>query len=176
MKICAKCGGGRDGAHCSYCRSCYNAYKREHYAKNRHKEVARSSAWNKANAEKVAANMRAARSRDPERFRQAAKVWRAANPEAVKAYDCNKRIKRKSASQGRIEPWEMRIVLECFSEMACHYCGTKRHKITVDHKIPIARGGRHEVKNLVPACRSCNSAKRHMPPEQFALRRGRLCW
>ena len=31
--------------------------------------------------------------------------------------------------------------------------------LTLDHVIPQARGGRHEPRNLVPACRRCNGRK-----------------
>lgn len=40
----------------------------------------------------------------------------------------------------------------------CVYCG-EREEITVDHVIPLSRGGEHAVSNLLPACRSCNSSK-----------------
>ncbi|WP_203620386.1 HNH endonuclease [Streptomyces sp. SID8499] len=30
---------------------------------------------------------------------------------------------------------------------------------TVDHVIPLSRGGQHAEGNLVPACKSCNSSK-----------------
>lgn len=40
----------------------------------------------------------------------------------------------------------------------CFYCG-KTGKITLDHIIPISKGGSHGVGNLVGACNSCNSSK-----------------
>lgn len=173
---CTSCGKLRDGSHHSYCRACYNAYKREKYRANSAAEVERSKAWNKANRERVAANMRAVRARDPEGQRARANAWRAANPGAAKNHDHNKRLRRLAATKGAIPGWQMEIVVETFSESACHYCGTRSAPMTVDHVIPLARGGRHEIKNLVPACKPCNSAKHALPPEVFALRRGRLCW
>lgn len=41
---------------------------------------------------------------------------------------------------------------------SCFYCGSKE-KIQADHVVPLSRGGRHSIGNLVPACRSCNSSK-----------------
>lgn len=42
---------------------------------------------------------------------------------------------------------------------ACFYCETPG-PLTMDHVVPISRGGRHAIGNIVPACRSCNSSKR----------------
>jgi len=41
----------------------------------------------------------------------------------------------------------------------CHYCG-KRRVLTLDHVIPLSKGGKHVKENIVPACRSCNSRKK----------------
>jgi len=41
----------------------------------------------------------------------------------------------------------------------CVYCGEASDKLTIDHATPIHAGGRHNVRNLVPCCKSCNSSK-----------------
>lgn len=41
----------------------------------------------------------------------------------------------------------------------CRYCGSQT-KLTVDHVIPLSKGGEHSRANVVPACQSCNSKKR----------------
>lgn len=51
-------------------------------------------------------------------------------------------------------------------EFKCIYC-KKRKKLTMDHRIPISRGGRHEIANLDPVCASCNSRKRHRTDVEF---------
>lgn len=56
-------------------------------------------------------------------------------------------------------------------DVVCSYCLTPifGKMVTVDHKIPIARGGIHAVSNLCPACRRCNSSKGNKTPEEFLL-------
>lgn len=41
----------------------------------------------------------------------------------------------------------------------CVYCDRTTHKLTMDHLIPLSRGGHHVAPNIVPACRPCNSSK-----------------
>jgi 5-methylcytosine-specific restriction enzyme A len=45
----------------------------------------------------------------------------------------------------------------------CHYCGAEvgAKALTMDHLVPIVRGGRSSKDNVVPACKPCNNAKRH---------------
>lgn len=40
----------------------------------------------------------------------------------------------------------------------CVYCG-ERQAATWDHIVPVFRGGRNIISNLVPACLTCNSRK-----------------
>lgn len=50
----------------------------------------------------------------------------------------------------------------------CHYCGRKVgiKNLTMDHVIPLARGGRSTKGNLVPCCKTCNTTKQSdLPPE-----------
>jgi len=41
---------------------------------------------------------------------------------------------------------------------ACAYCGST-DRIELEHVIPIARGGRDAIGNIVPACYACNRSK-----------------
>lgn len=39
----------------------------------------------------------------------------------------------------------------------CKYCGARA--TSIDHVVPVSKGGTNDPFNLVPACRSCNSSK-----------------
>lgn len=41
----------------------------------------------------------------------------------------------------------------------CAYCGAKDAALQKDCMLPISRGGRYTLTNVVPACRSCNASK-----------------
>jgi len=46
----------------------------------------------------------------------------------------------------------------------CYYCHQKfpYKELTMDHLVPLARGGRSTKDNLVPACKDCNTKKKNM--------------
>jgi 5-methylcytosine-specific restriction endonuclease McrA len=48
-------------------------------------------------------------------------------------------------------------VLDFFGH-SCAYCGTALN-LTMDHVVPLSRGGGDRIKNIVPGCFSCNSSK-----------------
>lgn len=49
----------------------------------------------------------------------------------------------------------------------CQYCG--KFGCEVEHIIPQSRGGKNTWENLVTACRSCNSMKADMTPEEAGM-------
>jgi 5-methylcytosine-specific restriction enzyme A len=48
----------------------------------------------------------------------------------------------------------------------CHYCAKKfsAKELTMDHIVPLARGGTSTQGNIVPACRECNRDKKLSTP------------
>ncbi len=51
----------------------------------------------------------------------------------------------------------------------CYYCRKtfKPADLTMDHLIPIARGGKSVQGNLVPACKDCNNKKKCLLPMEW---------
>jgi 5-methylcytosine-specific restriction endonuclease McrA len=53
---------------------------------------------------------------------------------------------------------EWRDILEQY-DGRCAYCGCNLDRPTIDHVVPLSRGGEHCRDNVVPACGHCNSSK-----------------
>jgi len=51
----------------------------------------------------------------------------------------------------------------------CHYCGKtfSPKELTLDHIVPVARGGRSTKGNCVPACKECNNQKKNLLPIEW---------
>lgn len=52
----------------------------------------------------------------------------------------------------------------------CYYCEQKfpPSELTMDHVVPLVRGGKSTKGNIVPACKECNSKKKYMLPLEWA--------
>jgi 5-methylcytosine-specific restriction endonuclease McrA len=55
------------------------------------------------------------------------------------------------------------------AEGVCYYCGRKvpPADLTMDHVVPLIRGGKSTKGNTVPACKGCNNRKKHMLPIEW---------
>jgi len=58
----------------------------------------------------------------------------------------------------------------------CGYCGrpTPPRELTMDHRVPLVRGGRSTRGNLVAACKACNSSKKYLLPTEWEAHLARL--
>lgn len=72
---------------------------------------------------------------------------------------------RSKARELRASQWWKRKKSTGF----CHYCGLHfpPAELTMDHLVPLIRGGRSVKANLVPACKECNSKKKHLLPIEW---------
>ena len=81
----------------------------------------------------------------------------------------SRRRRDKELAQGvSRDQWE--AILAAYNHK-CAYCGQPFPRLQREHVIPVAKGGKHEPTNIVPACWSCNKAKGMGPaPSLPALR------
>lgn len=75
-----------------------------------------------------------------------------------------KREKRKARELKKTRWWRRKI-----ERGICYYCGRKvsPEELTMDHKIPLSRGGLSTRENIVPACKECNAKKKYLSPWEW---------
>ena len=75
------------------------------------------------------------------------------------------RAERHKAGELRRSRWWQQKT----STGTCWYCGQQVgfKNLTMDHVIPLARGGRSTKDNLVPCCKECNNKKKSSLPVEW---------
>jgi len=75
-----------------------------------------------------------------------------------------KREKEKARKLKRSEWWLRRI-----NRGVCYYCKREvgREQLTMDHVVPLSRGGKSKKGNIVPACKECNNKKKYLLPIEW---------
>ena len=73
-----------------------------------------------------------------------------------------------SAQRRRMSPEDRRELWE-IQNRRCGYCGTQIgiREVTVDHIIPLSRGGPDCADNVICSCKPCNELKRDRTVEEF---------
>jgi 5-methylcytosine-specific restriction endonuclease McrA len=75
-----------------------------------------------------------------------------------------RREREKARALRKQNWWKNRI-----AKGVCHYCGKEvpPKELTLDHVVPLARGGRSTKGNCVPACKECNNQKKNLLPVEW---------
>lgn len=127
-------------------------YSRYYARRKKHREE------NKTEYNSKAREYQRERRKNPEVRAKSAQWW-AENPEKHRIYQANRRSRKLNnpGSVGVSERDWLRLVNRYQS--CCAYCGRKPDSIELDHVIPLSKGGRHAIGNVLPACTSCNRSK-----------------
>jgi 5-methylcytosine-specific restriction endonuclease McrA len=154
-------------------------YKRRWAAKNRDKVRAAAAryrerhpdrckkwkaAWNSKNKQKVNAYNRAWQKRNPDKFRAANRLWRYRYPELAREHERLRRMRKRARrmhAEGDASLRQLKALIFASIGKNCGYCGTilKRDSISLDHVVPLAKGGKNDMANINPVCRPCNLLK-----------------
>lgn len=103
-----------------------------------------------------------------------ANAWRKANPEKNKAYKAATSARRRAQTKGGATGPETQAWFNA-QRKVCHWCGLRcADAPTIDHRVPLTRGGKHEIRNLLIACHSCNARKQARDPIEWAQIIGKL--
>lgn len=78
-------------------------------------------------------------------------------PQTRRARAARRRAKRVAASNSDLTDAQWFRILDAWKR--CAYCRAERAALQKDCVLPISRGGRYTMENVVPACRSCNASK-----------------
>ena len=140
---------------------------RFYVAQNPEKERERYRRYDRENREKRRLAIAKSREENPEHHRELGRKWRAANLELCRAR-CRAYWHRKRS--GADPAADVDAYCELLMLQACAYCGATDN-MSIDHVIPLSKGGTHEIDNLLPACRSCNSSKGARPLEEWLPKR-----
>lgn len=75
-----------------------------------------------------------------------------------------KREKEKARALRKTQWWQRQV-----SKGVCHYCETScpPRELTMDHLVPLIRGGRSSRGNVVAACKTCNNKKKYLLPIEW---------
>jgi 5-methylcytosine-specific restriction endonuclease McrA len=76
------------------------------------------------------------------------------------------REREKARALRKTAWWQRRV-----SRGVCAYCGGAfaPASLTMDHVVPVARGGRSIKGNVVPSCKDCNNRKKLLTPAEQLL-------
>jgi 5-methylcytosine-specific restriction endonuclease McrA len=163
VKTCSKCKVKRRGAEFSrnprakdglrsWCKFCSKVEYRKWRAANSEKANAYDAKWAKSNPEKKAKWYK----ENPEKMRSNSIKWQRENPDRVAQRSARRRA-RILNQLGNMPPDGYEIIYKLFGR-ACLKCQTTEN-MSMDHVIPLAIGGLHDINNLQPLCRPCNSSK-----------------
>lgn len=133
-------------------------YYRDWSRKNKTKVLLRNKKWRDNNKEKVHQITLNNKKRNKKRFKEYNSEWSKKNPNKIAIYN-NKR--RCYLINGNFieEEWEK---IKKKYNYICQICKKQEPeiKLTIDHIIPLSKGGLNIKENIQPLCKSCNSSKK----------------
>jgi 5-methylcytosine-specific restriction endonuclease McrA len=152
MKVCTRCNkhlsdkdfykDSRNGGLRSWCKFC-------------HQKV--SSAYQKS---------------DPIGSRRRRQKYRDANPFRLDTHRAHRRALKYGTTSSLTE-CEWKVVVESHGYI-CHICGAtltlevrKDNTLSLDHELPLNRGGKNAKENVLPACWNCNRSKGDRTRSEF---------
>jgi 5-methylcytosine-specific restriction endonuclease McrA len=156
-----------------------HAYYAKRWSEDKDKEYQRTRAWIKLHPEKAKEYSHRQRTKDPEktrlRKREEYKKHSVAYIRRASDWSRNNPAKKRMYYDKR-EEWKSVVSEDCTEkiellkrERFCHWCCIQLtdNNRTIDHVIPLSRGGHHIPDNLIACCRPCNCSKSNKLVEEW---------
>lgn len=134
--------------------------KREYHREYDKKRAEKRKKYREENKERIRENARQKRLAESEEEakerRSKKREYFRNHPDIERGYVQNRRARKKNA-EGKIGKDDIKILTEAQGGK-CLMCG-KKTKLTLDHIVPLSKGGRNDITNFQMLCHSCNSKK-----------------
>jgi 5-methylcytosine-specific restriction endonuclease McrA len=155
------------------------AYNKEYYQKTKERRLEVAKKYRENNREKLLEDVRQYnkihkkenkersrnyRKNNPEKIKQIKNSYRKNNPEAIQKHRMIRRARKAQNGIFKVSEKELAKLMAS----PCAVCGSNK-QTTIDHIIPISRGGTHSIGNLQPLCKSCNSSKHQKVMTEWKL-------
>jgi 5-methylcytosine-specific restriction endonuclease McrA len=122
--------------------------------------------WYKKNAEHKKAKSKERYKAHSQSMRSQSRLWRTSNPDKRKAQRLRRRA--RAAAIYTLIPVDSKVILQRLSLTSgmCCWCSSEK-ATTIDHFLPLSKGGTHVPSNLLPACNQCNGRKQASDPFEW---------
>lgn len=186
MKRCPHCGETKElnefnksnqtksGRTC-YCKECIRKMQKEHYSQPgvREKHIAKCREYRKNHLEQEKRNHKRYREEHKEEVNRKkleyaknhrewvnkiVSNWFSKNADKHIQYNSARRALVASAPGNGITSEEWGELVNKYGNK-CLACGATDRRLTIDHVIPLSVGGAHDIRNVQPLCKKCNSSK-----------------
>ena len=175
MKPCIKCGEVKEYGEfkkdkrlssglTNICKECNNAGERAPEKAEANKK--RYNKWVKENPERSREIKKKYTDNNKEKISKRKSEYYKNNPDKWRIYVSKRRALLKGAETNHISDKEISTLYAS----PCFYCGATDN-ITMEHLIPLSRGGRHSIGNLAPMCEGCNKSKNGKLLVEWKIRR-----
>jgi 5-methylcytosine-specific restriction endonuclease McrA len=149
-------------------------YRQEYYEKNKESLIEKSKKYLQENFEKMKEakrqyqlshrsvgqnSLRLWRSKPENKIKESErrKKWAQEHPEEIRVKNHNRRVRMRSQGE-RVTAAEWKALKEKYGNK-CIVPGCDRTDVTMDHVIPISKGGRNTIDNIQPLCGHHNFTK-----------------
>lgn len=149
------------------CKKCSNSCSHKYVENHREQIRTYHRKWSDEHRESVNMRSRMLYKNHPERVKRHKKRWKKNNPIKVLMSGHTRRAKKRKVINDLTEE-QWKFVVDSYSGK-CVYCGKPAD--SMDHVVPISKGGGHTQENVVPACLSCNSKKNNKSLLMFLYHR-----